>query len=301
MTQALRLGVIGLSDGNGHPYSWSAIFNGYDQAAMESCGFPVIPRYLEKQTFPDDAIAGVQVTHVWTQDNSLSAHVARAARIQNICRRPEDMLAAVDGVLLARDDAETHFEFARPFLDAGLPIYIDKPIALSLTELDRLYSHQQYAGQIFTCSALRYASELQLDAASCDEIGPVRALHAVTPKDWNRYAVHVIEPALALLGDQGSVVASRVARTGGDGAELAVTWQSGVSANFAAMGSGVSSPLALRVMGENGWRDLVFRDTFFAFRAALGDFVAGIRAKDERAAPGFVRRVVDLIERGNAE
>ena len=24
----LKLGIIGLSEGNGHPYSWSAIFNG---------------------------------------------------------------------------------------------------------------------------------------------------------------------------------------------------------------------------------------------------------------------------------
>ena len=31
----LKLGVIGLSEGNGHPYSWSAIFNGYDSVEME--------------------------------------------------------------------------------------------------------------------------------------------------------------------------------------------------------------------------------------------------------------------------
>jgi len=64
----LRLGVIGLSPGNGHPYSWSAIFNGYNLQAMEECGFPVIPRYLEKQNFPDDGIQSAKVTHIWTQD-----------------------------------------------------------------------------------------------------------------------------------------------------------------------------------------------------------------------------------------
>ena len=31
----LNLGVIGLSEGNGHPYSWSAIFNGYDSVEMD--------------------------------------------------------------------------------------------------------------------------------------------------------------------------------------------------------------------------------------------------------------------------
>src|SRR5690554_2257137 len=45
----IRLGVIGLSDGNGHPYSWSAIVNGYDPVAMQACEFPVIPEYLGHQ------------------------------------------------------------------------------------------------------------------------------------------------------------------------------------------------------------------------------------------------------------
>ena len=44
----LKIGIIGYSEGNGHPYSWSAIFNGYNRVLMESCGFTVIPRYLEK-------------------------------------------------------------------------------------------------------------------------------------------------------------------------------------------------------------------------------------------------------------
>ena len=67
----LKLGVIGLSPGNGHPYSWSAIFNGYNPAEMENCGFPVIPRYLELKQFPKDAIAEAAVTHVWAQDKKL--------------------------------------------------------------------------------------------------------------------------------------------------------------------------------------------------------------------------------------
>ena len=46
---AIKIGILGFTEGNGHPYSWSAMFNGYDPAEMETCGFPVIPRYLEKQ------------------------------------------------------------------------------------------------------------------------------------------------------------------------------------------------------------------------------------------------------------
>jgi len=134
----LKLGVIGLSTGNGHPYSWSAIFNGYDPITMEECGFQVIPRYLEKQQFPKDAIMEANVTHVWTQDIVLSNHLATAAHIANVVQHPEEMIGQVDGILLARDDSETHYELAAPFLKAGLPVYIDKPVCLSIKELDRL-------------------------------------------------------------------------------------------------------------------------------------------------------------------
>ncbi len=35
-----NLGIIGMSPGNGHPYSWAAIFNGYNKEKMAKCPFP---------------------------------------------------------------------------------------------------------------------------------------------------------------------------------------------------------------------------------------------------------------------
>ena len=78
----VKLGVIGLSEGNGHPYSWPAIINGYDPFYMKDCGFPVIPEYLEQQTFPQDKIPNAEVTHIWTQDLKLSEHIAKATYIK---------------------------------------------------------------------------------------------------------------------------------------------------------------------------------------------------------------------------
>ena len=49
MTSPLRLAMLGMIPGNGHPYSWSAIVNGFDPEAMAACPYPVIPRYLGAQ------------------------------------------------------------------------------------------------------------------------------------------------------------------------------------------------------------------------------------------------------------
>ncbi len=293
---SLKLGVIGLSPGNGHPYSWSAIFNGYDPVAMETCGFPVIPRYLEKQKFPNDLIADAKVTHVWAQDKAIASHIARAALIGNVVDHYSDMIGEVDGVLLARDDAETHYEFAAPFLAAGIPIYVDKPLAVTVDEARRLLDLQQYSGQLFSCSALRYAKEFQLSDAEKAQIGRLRHIHATVPKDWDKYAVHVIEPMLLLASERGAVERIQVWREGG-ATTVAVAYGSCFQALISTLGSS-QAPLALRVIGESGWRDLIFKDTFPAFKAALFEFVQGIMHRNERIHPDFMLEVVGIIEAG---
>jgi predicted dehydrogenase len=292
----IRLGVIGASEGNGHPFSWSAICNGYDPAAMENCGFPVIPRYLEQQAWPEAALPDVAVTHVWTQDPVLSRHIAKAALIPHVLDDFREMIGAVDGVLLARDDAENHAGFALPFLEAGVPIYIDKPLATRVADARRLIDAQVRPGQLFTCSALRYARELTLTEEDARAVGRIRQIQAITPKDWERYAVHAIEPALLLLPERGALVSAQRIGTIGE-AMIEARFADGTEMTVQACGK-VAAPIAIRVIGEAGWRDLVFRDAFSAFKGALADFVSSVRAPRQAISPDFMLEVVSLIEAG---
>lgn len=294
----LRLGVIGGSEGNGHPYSWSAIFNGYNAEIMKTCAYPVIPLYLGQQKWPKSQIHEAEVTHIWTQDWNLSQHISESARINNVVNSAVEMIGEVDAILLARDDAVNHVEVAAPFLEEGLPVYIDKPICLSVDELDRLYDLQQYSGQIFSCSALRYAFELQLSPFEREKLGNLIQVHAMVPKDWDRYAVHAIEPLLVLAGDQGSIVAHK-RWSHGDSVTNHYAWESGFQAAVSTMGAGCC-PISLRVIGESGWKDLTFTDTFYAFRYALNEFVQGVINNDVRSDPLFLRSVVKMLELGRA-
>ena len=300
----LKLGIIGLSEGNGHPYSWSAIFNGYRPELMADCGFPVIPDYLAQQLWPEASIPQSVVTHIWTQDSAVSQKIAQATYIDHIVENMEELVECVDAILLARDDAEHHIEMSAPFLAAGLPIYIDKPICLSLTDLDRLYQLQQYPGQIFSCSALRYGNEFILTDSERDDIGKLVYIQAVTPKDWDRYSVHIIEPLLHIIGDQGMLVSSErffQEKHPGDNSQgvctTYYTWESGLQASVTAMGK-LPVPISLRIIGEKGFKDLVFQDAFSAFKAALNDFVDGVIQKDQRTPYEFMHKSVDMIERG---
>ena len=295
----LKLGVIGSSEGNGHPYSWSAIFNGYDSVEMEKCGYPVIPRYLEQQQWPASQIKEARVTAIWTQDIALSRHIAKAAKIEHVVTCYTDMIGQVDAVLLARDDAYNHLQYAEPFLRQGIPIYIDKPIALSINDLDRLYALEQYSGQIFTCSALRYSKQLALTTADRQSLGPIKQISAFTPKSWSKYAVHIIEPVLNMLseGDEIVEMTAPACHISDGSGSLAVCWSSGIQTNFFAIGNG-QSPISIRVFGTSGWKDFTFTDSFSAFKAALQAFIQGISDKKVMSDRAFNTTVVQLLERG---
>jgi hypothetical protein len=291
----LRLGVVGMSEGNGHPYSWSAIINGYDPAAMAECPFPAIPAYLAAHRFPQEQLAQAEVTHVWTQTPTLSAHIARAARIPHVVREPADMLGEIDALLLARDDAEHHRALGAPFLRAGHPVYLDKPAALSVAELDALYALAPNAQQIFSCSALRFAAELQLTEAESAQLGALRRIVGVTPKCWERYAAHVLDPAISFIRP-GPIADSEVL-TQGRSVKLCVRWESGLMGEFEASGQ-EQGEIALTYVGERAAIRKVFVDSFSAFRSALELFLNGVRHRRSATSYEQLRELVSLIELG---
>ena len=120
-----KIAMLGMTEGNGHPYSWSAMFNGYNKEAMEDCGFPVIPRYLEKQPKETFGVRGAKVTHVWCDDPENAKKVSKASLIPNILEKPEDCIGQVDAVIIATDQGWDHVERAEKFIEAGIPVFID--------------------------------------------------------------------------------------------------------------------------------------------------------------------------------
>ena len=66
----IRIGIIGLNSGNGHPISYSSIFNGYDATNLKKyCKFKLINEYLPKyhKNLSKNIIQNAKVTHIWTQ------------------------------------------------------------------------------------------------------------------------------------------------------------------------------------------------------------------------------------------
>lgn len=293
----LRLGLIGMSDGNGHPYSWAAIINGYNKEVMETCPFRAIPAYLERQSFPRDQIRGAEVTHIWTQDNVLSHHIARASKIPNVVSHVTDMLGKVDGILLARDDAENHYAIAKPFLEAGLPIYIDKPVALNIQSLNKIFNSAMSPSQIFSCSALRYAKEIIPSGDELEKIGDLRGISATTPKSWEKYAVHLVDPIMSFLLPK-KIISKEVKRLG-CATEVILKWDSEIESKLYTTGEDFGH-ISFRYEGNYGHIDKTFSDSFGAFKGGLMDFINGISMGTSFSSYERLSLLVDVLDLGDS-
>lgn len=73
----------------------------------------------------------------------------------------EDMAGQVDAVVITARDGKYHAGFARPFIDAGLPVYIDKPFTIDIGEAEELIARAEKSGsRICGGSYLKYLSDV---------------------------------------------------------------------------------------------------------------------------------------------
>lgn len=274
MSGEIRLAMLGMIEGNGHPYSWSAIINGYDPAEMAKCPYAAIPGYLGRQPVEEVRIPGARVTHVWTDDPADAPKVAAASLIEHVVSRPEDVIGHVDAVVIATDDGSDHVRRARPFVEAGLPVFVDKPMAINMRELCQFVRWHRDGARILSNSGMRYAPEIREAVARCDELGDLRWITSFTCKTWERYGIHALEAVQPLVGPGFDAV--RTAHR--DGSDIVqVTHRDGVQLTLAAIHDAYGSFGGVHLYGTKGQTALTLRDTYGAFRGQLVAFIEFLR------------------------
>lgn len=270
----LRLAMLGMIEGNGHPYSWSAIVNGFDPAAMAACPYPAILDYLGKQRVEDVRIPGARVTHIWTDDPADAPKVAAASLIEHVVARPEDVIGHVDAVIVATDDGDDHIRRVQPFIDAGLPVFVDKPMATNIADLRQFVAWHQAGATILSTSGMRYAPAMRLSGEQRSHLGDLRWITSFTCKTWERYGIHALEAVEPLLGPCFLSVQA-LSDSGGDVMHL--THRSGVRVTIGALHDAYGSFGAVHLYGTKGQLPLRLDDTYSAFRGQLVAFIDMLR------------------------
>lgn len=266
----LSIAMLGMVEGNGHPYSWSAMFNGYDHERMKQCPFPVIPEYLDKEPKETLQIEHARVTHIWTDDPADAEKVASATYIPNVVTKPEDVIGEVDAVIIATDIGSEHVERCRPFVEAGLPIFVDKPLVDNEPDLQTFCHWVNQGAAIMSGSSLRYCKEFLPYRLSTHNLGEIRYGSITTAKTWERYGIHALESIYPIIGpgfvsvrNTGTIEQNIVHCKHQSGADIVV-----VAIQDMLGGSGV-----LQLCGTKGRAIAESADSFYAFKTQLEGFV----------------------------
>ena len=182
-----RIGILG-SD-NSHADRFSEILNRSDH-----------PAYL-----PD---SGAKVVAIWGQEAERTQQVAANGRIDTVVAAPADMIGQVDAVFCVTRHGGLHRELVTPYLEAGIPTFIDKPLAVDPDDARAIVRVAQANHVPFSSfSTVRFSQSTQELAVECAKLGGVRVGSYTGPASRRNiyggiifYAIHSIEMMLMIQG-----------------------------------------------------------------------------------------------------
>ncbi|OGD18857.1 MAG: hypothetical protein A2W03_04230 [Candidatus Aminicenantes bacterium RBG_16_63_16] len=153
---------IGLLNVDGHAWWFGGFFNPYDEARLEKN----FPRAAERNRLIRGVILPIpnaRIVKVWGQDPKAAREFAATYDNPEVVEKPEDLLGGIDAVMLvnAGGDGSNHLDLIRPFLERGLPAYIDKPMAFTGKQAREIVDlAQRHTAPVYSTSVLPYVAEL---------------------------------------------------------------------------------------------------------------------------------------------
>jgi len=227
MNEGLREGIIGLD--TSHSIAFTKVLND-SNAGDEYGGYKVIAAYPKGSL---DIKTSVERIEGYTREvQALGVDIVDSL---------ETLLTKVDVVLLETNDGRRHLEQALPVLKAGKRLFIDKPMAASLSDAMIIFAAaKHYNVPVFSSSSLRFIKGMR--ELKDGVIGKVLGTDAYSPATIEKthpdlfwYGIHGVEILFSAMG-KGCKTVVRIAAPDAD---MAVgTWEDGRIGSFRGLRSG---------------------------------------------------------------
>lgn len=280
----IKIGIVGGAKIY-HARSFSEMFNGYDKKLAKKNGFPLYQARIK----------WAKVTHIWDENKKEAQLLAKICNIENVVSKKEDIIGKVDGVILADDCTMKHQKKAEPFLKAGIPTFIDKPLSPDIKEAEKIITlAKKYKTPIMSCSALRYAKEVEKFKKEKNEIGDILTGTAIGRGDLIFYGIHPLEGLHSIIGPGIKSV-----RNVGSKDKNIVIMQYSDGRNFILqVYEDINSPFQINLYGTKGWRQILIEDSDYFYSNMLKSFVKMVRTKKEPFSPEETLEIIKVLVLG---
>jgi predicted dehydrogenase len=191
----LKLGIIGLD--TSHATAFTKILNDPDSPKHVK-GAKVVGAF--KGGSPDIPTSWDRVdryTKTLVEDYGIKLY----PNIEELCKK-------VDAILLLSVDGRPHLKQAQPVIKAGLPMFIDKPVAGSLKDTVAIFDlAKKHKVPMFTSSSLRFAkSTLAVREGSIGKVTHCET-HSPSPLEPHHpdlfwYGIHGVESLFTVMGSE---------------------------------------------------------------------------------------------------
>lgn len=183
-----RVGVLGAE--NSHAMAFAQIFNGLNDSIT-------------------DDFSDIRMIGVGGDDPVANRKVFEKCGLGILAEKPEDLLGKVDAIMITARDGQRHAEMAKPFVEAGIPAFIDKPFtrdveqALELARLARRKGTPLVGGSsVRLCPAVQEARQFVAEHRDIVRGGDVTSPVSMVNDYGNFwfYAAHLAETCIEIFG-----------------------------------------------------------------------------------------------------
>ena len=148
-------------------------------------------------------MTGMVMTHVWDMDKEAAKQFTQDYKGVEAVDNYWDMVGKVDGIILSDLDSCIHFkELTKPYLEAGVPIFINRPFALNLQDAqDMIDLAKKHDTPIMSGSSFEYAPEVEQIKNQVEAAKPIAGFAATNSmSDYPSHGIHGLFFVYACIG-----------------------------------------------------------------------------------------------------
>lgn len=154
-------------------------------------------------TQPGTRATRMRLTHAWDVDPEGAQKFAAAFPGVEVVGGYADMLGKVDAVILDDFDSCPHFpQLARPYLEAGVPMFINRPLALCQADAEAIVgTAREHGAPLMSASSFEFAPEVsrvRQEVAALEQIHGYAAANSMS--DYATHGIHGLWLAYACVG-----------------------------------------------------------------------------------------------------